>query len=103
MRIVYSRSEVYNILWCVLLGGAVLTISYALFFDNKHGLIHILITLCLLVTFSLQYPFTGKVCIGPELFVMLRESLVERMNEAGMQMVAPPQARNDHQSSVTTN
>ena len=86
LRILHSRMEVNSILWLVLLIGAVPTVAYTLLFSNKHAWVQVVITGCimmivmlgLLVTLSLQHPFSGDVGIEPEAFQLLVESLHNR-------------------------
>jgi len=87
MRLMHCRSELHAILWLVLLFGAIPTVAYPLLFAARHAFVHLglttcimaLVLLCLLVTFSLQFPFTGNVSIKPDAFMALRTSLQERM------------------------
>ena len=89
LRILHSRMEVNSILWLVLLIGAVPTVSYTLLFSNKHAWVQFVITGCimmivmlgLLVTLSLQHPFSGDVRIEPEAFQLLVDSFHKRLLE----------------------
>lgn len=91
LRIHYSQAEISIILWLVLLVGALPTIGYTLLFAGRHGWMQMCITgamtllvlLSLLVTLSLQYPFTGDVSIPPKAFQDLLESFQQRLREAG--------------------
>src|SRR5512139_160784 len=66
LRILHSKKEVHNVLWLVLLIGAVPAVAYPLLFSNKHALVQVMITgsimlivmLGLLVTLFLQQPFS---------------------------------------------
>jgi hypothetical protein len=86
LRILYSRMEVHRILWMVLLFGAVPTIAYTLLFSNKHawiqriimGWVMLIVMMGLLITLSLQYPFSGDVSIQPDAFRDLQESFHQR-------------------------
>ena len=86
-RILFSRMEVHSILWLVLLIGAVPTVTYTLLFANKHawvqvmivGFILLIVLMGLLVTLSLQYPFSGDVSIRPDAFQELLESFHQRL------------------------
>ena len=72
-----------SILWMVLLAGAVPTVAFTLFFATKHGWVHVMVTsfltglimLCLLVTFSLQYPFSGRVSVNSDPFKELKRAM----------------------------
>jgi hypothetical protein len=83
LRLTYCRTELSSILWIVLLAGAVPTVAYTLFFATKHGWVHVMVTsfltglimLCLLVTFSLQYPFSGRVAVKSDSFEELKRAM----------------------------
>lgn len=87
LRILHSTMEVNTVLWLVLWIGAVPTVAYTLLFSNRHAWVQILITgsimmivmLGLLVTLSLQYPFSGKVSIRPDAFGELLDSFRQRL------------------------
>jgi hypothetical protein len=78
--------EINGVLWLVLLIGAVPTVAYPLLFSNRHAWVHVVIMasimvivmLGLLVTVSLQYPFTGEIRIEPEAFRQLLDSFHQR-------------------------
>ncbi len=86
LRILHSRMEVHSILWLVLLIGAVQTIAYPLLFSSRHAWVQVVIMGCLmlivmlglLVTLSLQHPFSGEVRIEPEAFRDLLDSFHHR-------------------------
>ena len=92
LRILHSRMAVNGVLWLVLFVGAVPTIGFPLLLTNKHFWVHVVITLSvmlvvllsLLVVLSLQYPFTGDVCIQPESFQSLIESFQQRLLPHGI-------------------
>jgi hypothetical protein len=87
LRILYSRMEVHSILWLVLLIGAVPTVAYTLLFSNKHawvqavnmGSMMLIVMMGLLITLSLQYPFSGNVSIQPDAFQELLVSFHQRL------------------------
>ena len=87
LRILHSRMEINRVLWLVLLIGAVPTVAYPLLFSNKHawvqvvimGSMMLIVILGLLVTASLQYPFTGEVGIEPAAFHELLDSFHQRL------------------------
>jgi len=87
LRLLHCRAEVSGILWMVLLAGGLPAIAYALLFATKHGWVHVMVTafmmglilLCLLVTFSLQYPFSGRVAVGPEPIKVISVAFQERL------------------------
>lgn len=87
LRIIHSRMHVHRVLWLVLLVGAVPTAVFTLLFSCKHrwtqiliaGFVLMIVLLGLLITFSLQYPFSGDVSIQPEAFRELLESFRQRL------------------------
>lgn len=87
LRILHSRMKVHNILWMVLLIGALPTMAYSLLFSNKHAWVQVVITgsitlivmLGLLVIVSLERPFSGSVSIKPEPFQELLENFHQRL------------------------
>ena len=90
LRLLHSRMEVHSILWLVLLLGAVPTVAYPLLFSNKHAWVQVVIMGCimmivmmgLLVTLSLQHPFSGEVSsIQPDAFRDLLDSFHKRLHE----------------------
>lgn len=86
LRILHSSEEVPGVLLLILLIGAVPTVAYTLLFSNRHawvqavimGNIMLIVMLGILVTLSLQHPFSGGVSIKPEAFQELQESLHQR-------------------------
>jgi hypothetical protein len=86
-RILHSRMEVHSVLGLVLLIGGLPTVAYTLLFSNKHAWVQVVIMasvmsivmLGLLVTLSLQYPFSGDVSIEPEAFRQLLGSFKKRL------------------------
>src|SRR5512139_500866 len=87
LRILHSRMEIHGVLWLVLLIGAVPTMAYPLLFSNKHawvqvgivGSMMLIVMLGLLVTLSLQHPFSGETGIEPEAFQELLDSFHQRL------------------------
>lgn len=87
LRILHSRMEVHGVLWLVLMIGAVPTVAYPLLFSNKHawvqvaimGSVMLIVMLGLLVTLSLQHPFSGEAGIEPEAFRELLVSFHQRL------------------------
>lgn len=87
LRVMHSRMEVHSILLLVLLIGAVPAVAYPLLLSCKHawvqvvimGSIMLIVMLGLLVTLSLQYPFSGGVSIEPEAFRELLDSFHQRL------------------------
>jgi hypothetical protein len=72
-RLIASQGAVPNLLWLVLLGGAVITIGYAFFFGAESlraqalmtALLAILIFSELLVVVGIDRPFSGTIKVGP--------------------------------------
>ena len=87
LRVLHSTMEIHGVLWMVLLIGAVPTLAYPLLFSSKHawvqvaitGSIMLIVTLGLLVTISLQTPFSGEVSIAPDAFRQVLESFHQRL------------------------
>ncbi len=87
LRILHSSMEINGVLWWVLLIGALPTITFPLLFSSKHlwvqiinmGSVMMLVMLGLLVTASLQYPFTGEFGIHPYAFYELLDSFHQRL------------------------
>jgi len=79
--------EINAVLWVVLFMGAIPTVAYPLLFSTKHawvqsvimGSLMVIVMLGLLVTASLQYPFTGEVAIEPLAFHELLDSFHHRL------------------------
>ncbi len=88
-RIMLSSSELYPLLWLVLIVGALPTGLYTLFFAAKHVGIQYLVTffmiglisLSLLLVLTLQYPFTGDNSTEPAAFGTLLASFHQRQAE----------------------
>lgn len=86
LRILHARLEVHSILWLVLLIGALPAVAYTLLLSARHhwvqvvntGFVLLIVLMCLFVTLSLQYPFTGDVSIQPEAFQALLDALRHR-------------------------
>jgi hypothetical protein len=75
-RLADAVTGINPVLWFVLLLGGIITIAFTLFFgsDNVKAqmimttLLSLLIALILFTTFSMDYPFSGDVNIGPQPF-----------------------------------
>lgn len=73
-RVVVATGIVPGVLWFVLLGGAVVTISFTFFFGTQNlraqvmmtGMLSALILSALLVVIAIDHPFTGSVKVTPE-------------------------------------
>lgn len=88
MRLLHSRMEINGALWLVLVIGALPTVAYPLLFSHRRdwvqvvviGSVMMIVMLGLLVTLSLEHPFSGDVAIEPEAFRQLLESFGTRMH-----------------------
>ncbi|HLH11544.1 MAG TPA: hypothetical protein VKV77_06675 [Methylovirgula sp.] len=73
-RLLAAEGLVPEIVWIVLVGGAVLTIGFTFFFGTKNlkaqsvmtGVISLLIFSELLIVVAIDMPFTGSIKVGPE-------------------------------------
>ncbi len=73
-RVHLSGGIVPNMMWCVLIIGATLTVVFTFFFGLSNTVAQVLMTgilaamifMSLLMTLSFDHPFTGPVHIGPE-------------------------------------
>jgi hypothetical protein len=73
-RLELSRGAVPDIMWFILFGGAVLNITFALFFGTKNvtaqvimaGMLSAVIFMALFVIITINYPFTGDVKVALE-------------------------------------
>ena len=97
LRILHSRAEVHNVLWLVLLIGAVPTVAYPLLFSNKHALVQamimgsimLIVMLGLLVTLYLQHPFSGEASIRPDAFLELLDAFHQRLHAESVSVGGP--------------
>ena len=73
-RLVLATGIVPGVLWVVLLGGAVVTLSFTFFFGSQSiraqtlmtGMLAAIIFMALFVAVEIDHPFTGPVSVGPE-------------------------------------
>ncbi len=76
IRGVISAGIMPDVVWLVLLGGAILTIGFTFFFGTQNlraqtlmaGMLSILIFSALLVIIAIDYPFSGPVHVSPHAF-----------------------------------
>ncbi len=88
LRILHSTTEVSDVLWLVLLLGAAPTVAYPLLFSNKHawvqagitGCIMLIVMLGLLVTLTLQHPFSAGAGLEPAAFRELLDAFNQRLH-----------------------
>ena len=80
-RVVMASGIVPGIVWLVLLGGAVLTIGFTLFFGTENlraqvlmtGVLSVLIFSSLLVIIAIDHPFAGSVKVQPNALAAVLE------------------------------
>jgi predicted membrane chloride channel (bestrophin family) len=73
-RVHLSSGIVPNMMWCVLIVGATLTVVFTFFFGLANTVAQVLMTgilaamifMSILMTLSFDHPFTGPVQVGPE-------------------------------------
>jgi hypothetical protein len=73
-RLIAARGTVPDVIWLVLVCGAVLSIGFTFFFGTQNlraqtlmtGLVALLITAELLIVVAIDRPFTGAVAIAPD-------------------------------------
>ena len=83
LRLLESHQGIPTIMWVVLLGGGVLTISFTFFFGMEETWLHrtsiasltVLVVLILFTINRIEYPFTGDIRVTPADF----ESALHRM------------------------
>lgn len=76
VRLTMSSTGISDVMWLVLLLGAVVTVAFTYLFGYRHGAMRsvmagslgLLIGLVLFLTVSLDYPFKGGITVGPEAF-----------------------------------
>jgi hypothetical protein len=82
-RIVYSGSGINSLLYFVLFVGSVITISFTLLFGTENIVPHLImvaslaamIAITLFIIISLDYPFTGDICVSTDVFTNTLETL----------------------------
>ena len=82
-RLVVAAGVVPGVLWMVLFGGAILTVSFTLFFGTENlaaqtvmtGALTLLISSGLLVIVTVDHPFTGTVRVTPEALTAVMDDL----------------------------
>jgi len=79
-RLVDACTGVNFLLWFVLIVGGIATIAFTVFFGAENlkaqvamaMILSILISLIIFTIFSMDYPFTGEISIGPGVFTHLQ-------------------------------
>jgi hypothetical protein len=97
-RLVASQGAVPNVIWLVLLGGAVLTIGFTFFFGAEilraqvvmTAFLAILIFSELLIIIAIDRPFTGAVKVEPNALAAVLADLESRSGSSPRQ-IAPEQ------------
>lgn len=82
-RLVAASGIVPPLLWMVLFGGAVLTVSFTFFFGTENlraqsmmtGILTLLIFSGLLIIVAIDHPFAGSVQVSPEALTAVLEDL----------------------------
>ncbi len=70
-----------GVIWCVLFGGAILTVAFTFFFGTQNlraqtamtGALCALIFSGLLIIVAIDHPFAGTVKVGPEALAAVLE------------------------------
>jgi hypothetical protein len=83
-RILYASTGIHPILYLVLFAGSFITIGFTMLFGTENFTEHLIMTsaLAAMIAFalftiiSLDYPFTGKFSIDPDVFVKILPTLL---------------------------
>ena len=83
-RIVYASTGIHPILYFVLFAGSFITIGFTMLFGTENFAEHLIMTsaLAAMIAFtlftviSLDYPFTGKFSIEPDVFIKILPTLL---------------------------
>jgi len=83
-RILYASSGIHPILYMVLFAGSFITIGFTMLFGTENFTEHLImssflatmIAFSLFTIISLDYPFTGKYCIEPDVFIKILPTLL---------------------------
>lgn len=83
-RILYASSGIHPILYLVLFAGSFITIGFTMLFGTENFTEHLIMTsaLAAMIAFtlftiiSLDYPFTGKFSIDPDVFIKILPTLL---------------------------
>jgi len=82
-RLVYASTGIHTILYMVLFVGSFITIAFSMLFGTENFKEHVIMASCLaamiaitlFTIIALDYPFTGKYSIEPEVFINILSSL----------------------------
>lgn len=85
-RLLYAGTGIHPILYIVLFAGGLITIAYTMLFGTENFTEHLIMTSCLAVMIAftmftiiaLDYPFTGKYSIAPDVFIKILPALTGR-------------------------
>jgi Protein of unknown function (DUF4239) len=85
-RLVAATGTVPDVLWLVLLGGAILTVCFTFFFGTENvytqammtGILTVLIFSGLLIIVMIDHPFAGSVSVSPEALSLVIEDFDKR-------------------------
>jgi len=83
-RVVYASTGIHPILYFILFAGSFITIGFTMLFGTENFAEHLIMTsaLAAMIAFtlftiiSLDYPFTGKFSIDPDVFIKILPTLL---------------------------
>ncbi len=86
MRLLDATSDLPDVMWWLLIAGAIGTIVFTWFYATRYAFVQTAVTafLSLIIVYSvllvsvLQHPFRGEVRVTPEAFVSIKNSFNER-------------------------
>ena len=89
LRLLSATAALPTIMWLLLIGGGILTISLTYLIGTQHGWVQAavtaavtgLIVFSLLIVAALQHPFAGDVSVKPDALIGVRDSLLERLQQ----------------------
>jgi hypothetical protein len=94
-RLVASQGAVPNVIWLVLVGGAVVTIGFTFFFGTESlrtqvvmtGFLAVLIFSELLIIVAIDRPFTGTVKVEPNALAAVLADIGSQSNSGSLPIV----------------
>jgi hypothetical protein len=89
LRLLSANSELPTIMWVLLVGGGVVTITFTLAMGTRRAWMQAgmtaavagLIVFSLLIVSAIQHPFVGDVSVRPDAMTDVRESFRDRLQE----------------------
>ena len=83
-RIIYASSGINPLLYFVLISGSFITIAFTMLFGTENIIPHLIMTsllaamiaISLFTVMAMDYPFTGDICIKPDVFISMLSSLM---------------------------